>query len=419
MHMNLFWHAQKGTEVFSISGNHLINVVDYTSDGSLCIAGCRDRTIKIFDMSNLTLHREFKSYHNYQILSLHVNCTNEYFATGDLGGIVKFWMLEGQTVEKRIESHRGKDIKSIPQFSNVDPTNQYEDVSEPYSPIKNPNESPNITPRDLQVDVVNLNTFPSEPEFESPLIRREHTDAIKEETEEEKTDDEDEGTVKTSITDFGQSIDIMEYGMISDVLKRHQIMPISKNRYCEAEQLFMKFSDNDTLLVNGNVEFHIYSCTDGELLHKNKKHEAEIVGVCFTGPNDEYIWTADCENNLIVWDLTNNMEELTRIVLDRQIDEDKFLVSEIQHEKEQNIFKISNCINGQFVAVATYDEIKIYTYFGEEKVTYPNCHKDDIIMLEFHGDPKYCCSADRNMVKIANLNTLDWETTIINNHKND
>jgi WD40 repeat protein len=93
---NIFWHAVKGTKVYSISGNYRINVVDYSWNGKLMIAGCRDRSIRVFDMENLRYSFEISEAHKYQIWSISFSPEGWYCSTGDVGGIVKFWELKGE-----------------------------------------------------------------------------------------------------------------------------------------------------------------------------------------------------------------------------------------------------------------------------------------------------------------------------------
>ena len=81
---------------------------------------------------------------------------------------------------------------------------------------------------------------------------------------------------------------------------------------------------------------------------------------------------------------------------------------------KQNIYSISQSIDGRFMAIAGLENIDIYHCHGEKIIEYPNEHGSDIIMLEFHGDPMYCCSSDAYVIKIANLNSCDWEAELKN-----
>lgn len=96
---NIFWQAEKGTRVYAISGNYKINTISYNFDGSLLVAGCKDRTIRVFDMKNLRFQIEIADAHKYQILSISVAPESNYIASGDVNGTVKFFNQVGQTDE--------------------------------------------------------------------------------------------------------------------------------------------------------------------------------------------------------------------------------------------------------------------------------------------------------------------------------
>lgn len=83
---------------------------------------------------------------------------------------------------------------------------------------------------------------------------------------------------------------------------------------------------------------------------------------------------------------------------------------------KRNIYALSQSTDGRFMAIAGLHMIFIYHCHGEKIIEYPNEHGSDIIMLEFHGDPMYCCSSDGFVIKIANLNSCDWEAELKNTY---
>ena len=104
---NIFWDSEKGTKIYSISGNHKISTVSYNYDGSLLAAGCHDRSIKLFDMNNLRFAFELSNAHDYQITSIAISPEGYFLITGDAGCRAKIFELKGEE-EKRKEAQNQK-----------------------------------------------------------------------------------------------------------------------------------------------------------------------------------------------------------------------------------------------------------------------------------------------------------------------
>lgn len=237
----------------------------------------------------------------------------------------------------------------------------------------------------------------NDPEHEKTETEPEGTETEPEGTEPEHTDDDYD-----SREDFYREIVPREYGLISEILESYVFTDCSSTPGAHPMDLRIKFSDNSKCLVNSGSDFcQIDLDTTKKLNQSTNDHTSDIVGAIYTGPNDEFVFSADVENTIIIRD-SNTFTELKRL--------------KNSEDPLERILRISPSTCGRYIAVAGMEDISIYNNNMEVVLQYPNHHSDELIFLEFHGEVTYCCSADSKIIKTVNLEEEIFYPDIVPNH---